>query len=706
MEVNVETGSMVLTKAARETLDVLTVEAVAQPLTHSIHAYGSIVAPWDHHAVIASPLTGRIVDLKVSPGESVQAGQVLAAMESPELEQLVLELRAAQVDLSLSIKLVDNISQASRSGAIPGVRLIETQSKLEQDRAAVELASAKWQALQLPPAMLETILRSPDQDHRQLLELRSPISGVVTHADLSIGKVVDPKEHLFEILDLSSVWLKIQVLEKDLAGVAIGQPVELRLTADASEVFKGTVDVVDSFLDPNTHLGTVWATLRNPEGSRAKLLPGMSASVRLEAASSGEPLVIPLQSVIRDGAERFVLVEQEQTDVASTYQKQPLVLGKRSGELVEVRGGNLYPGDRVVTRGSHELGSFFAKGVLKVSPESARDIGLTTQPASISTIAETIAIDGVVDVPPTHRSIASAQLGGAIQSILVDRGAKVSRGQVLARIASQAFQNLQLDLLQANLNVSMKQTIVSNLRSASDAIAKRQLWETESQLNQFTSRRDILVQQLRTAGITEQQIAELLATKKLIPTLPVRAPIDGVIVGFDKFLGHVVRPDEPLFEVHDLSHAWVQGFISERDFPRVRIGQQVRMRFVTSPDEIILGSIARSGESISDDDRTLSVWIELKEMPAFQLQHNMLARISIETGATASGLSVPPQAIVHEGMRSYIFVQGEDQTFERRFVVTGPSNDLQVGIVDGLKPGESVAVGGAMHLQSGYAALK
>ncbi|MEZ6080401.1 MAG: efflux RND transporter periplasmic adaptor subunit [Pirellulaceae bacterium] len=566
MEVNVETGSMVLTKAARETLDVLTVEAITRPLRHSLHAYGSIVAPWDHHAVIASPLTGRIVDLKVSPGESVRAGQVLATMESPELEQLVLELRAAQVDLSLSMKLIENISQASLTGAIPGARLVEAQTKLEQDRVAVELASAKWQALQLPPAMLAAILRAPEQNHRQLLELRSPIGGVVTHADLSIGKVVDPKEHLFEILDLNTVWLKIQVLEKDLAGVAIGQHVELRLTADAHEVFAGTVDIVDSFLDPDTHLGTVWATLSNPDGSRAKLLPGMSGSVRLDLSSSGEPLVIPLQSVIRDGAERFVLVEQEQTDVASTYQKQPLVLGKRSGDLIEVRGGDIYPGDRVVTRGSHELGSFFAKGVLKVSPESARDIGLKTQSASMNTIAETITIDGVVDVPPTHRSIASAQLGGAIQTILVDRGEKVRQGQVLAEIASQTFQNLQLELLQPHLNFSMQLTFVGNLRSASDAIAKRQLWEAESQLNQFSSRRDIISQQLRTSGITDQQIDELLATKKLIPTLPVRAPIDGVIVRFDKFLGHVVRPDEPLFEVHDLSHAWVQGFISERDF--------------------------------------------------------------------------------------------------------------------------------------------
>lgn len=554
--------------------------------------------------------------------------------------------------------------------------------------------------------MLEAILNSPQQNHRQLLELRSPIGGVVTHADLSIGKVVDPKEHLFEILDLSTVWVKIQVLEKDLAKVSVGQKIELRLTADTDEVFRGKVDVVDSFLDPETHLGTVWATIKNEIDSRARLLPGMSGNVRLDTAADGESLVIPIQSIVRDGAERFVLVEQEQTDVASTYRKQPLVLGKRSGDLIEVRGGDLYPGDRVVTRGSHELGSFFSKGVLIVGPESARDIDLQTAVVTADSIAQTITIDGVVDVPPTHRSIASAQLGGAISRILVDRGQKIQRGEVLAEIASQAFQNLQLELLQANLNVQMKESIVRNLQSANEAIAKRQLWENESQLNQFTSRRDVIVQQLKTAGITEAQVKNLIANKKLIPTLPVRAPIDGVIVGFDKFLGHVVRPDEPLFEVHDLSHAWVQGFISERDFSRVRLGQKVRMRFVTAPDEIILGTVARSGEAISEDDRTLSIWIELQDMPKFQLQHNMLARINIETGASENSLVVPLQAVVREGMRSYVFVEGKDKTFERRFVETGRANDLRVGIEAGLQSGEVIAVGGATALQSGYAALK
>ena len=706
MEVNVETGRMVLTKAARETLDVQTVESVSKQIAQSIYAYGTLVAPWNRHAVIASPLTGRITNLKVRPGETVAAGQVLAEMESPELQQLVLALRASQVDRLLSERMVENVRPAILSGAVPGVRLIEAISKLEQDSAAVKLASAKWRSLQLPSTMLEAILLEPRLDHQQLLELQSPIDGIVTHADLSIGKVVDPKEHLFEVLDLRKVWLQIHILEKDLAQIVVGQRVVLRLTALPEHPIVGTIDVVDSFLNPDTHFGTVWATLTNDMRGIVQLLPGMSGSVQVELQQSGERLVIPVSAVIRDGAERFVLVELEQTTVASTYQKQPLVLGKRDGDLIEVRGGNLYLGDRVVTRGSHELGSFFAKGVLTVSPETARDIGLTTQVVASHVVAETLAIDGIVDVPPTHRSVASAQMTGNIKSILVDRGQNVRRGDVLAEVSSQAFQNLQIDLLQANLNVKLRKTVVDNLRSANDAIAQRQLWENESQLNQFSSRRDALIQQLKTAGLTDAQIIDLANNQQIIDSLPVRAPIDGAIVGFDKFLGYVVRPDEPLFEVHDLSHAWVQGFISERDFSRVRIGQHVRMRFVTSPDIVVLGIVARSGQSVSNDDRTLSIWIELQDMPAFQLQHNMLARIHIETGDSSSGLAVPVEAIVREGTRAYVFVEGANKTFERRFVITGKANDLQVGILDGLSPGESIAVGGAAALQSGFAALK
>ena len=709
MEVDVDKGSMVLTKAARETLDVQTVEVTPQSIHRSVTAYGSIVVPWKQHAVIASSLSGRIVDLKARPGDAVVAGQVLAELDSPELEQLQLELRAAQVDVSLSTQLVASTEVSSRSGAIPAARLAEARLKLLQDQSAVEVAVAKWKALGLPLSAINAMLNNPQQPVRQNLQLLSPIQGIVTHADLSIGKVVDPKEHLFEIIDLSTVWLKIGVLEKDLASVAIGQSLSFHVTSIPAKEFTGVIDVVDSFLDPDTHLGIVWATLVNDSSTSSQLLPGMSGSVRIERAvkdSQSERLAIPMSAVIRDGAERFVLVEQEQTAVASTYQKKAVALGDRAGAAIEVLGGDLFPGDRVVTRGSHELGSFFAKGVLTIRPEVARDIHLKVQPVSMQSIANTINIDGVVDVPPMNRSVASAQLGGTIKSILVDRGSKVRRGDILAEIISQPFQNLQLELIKVQLDLGLQKGVLENLKLAVDAIAQRRLWEAESLVNQLTSRRNSIAMQLKTAGLTSEQIDFISSTRQLMQSLPVRAPIDGVVVGFDKFLGHVVRSDEPILEIHDLSHAWVQGFISERDFPSIRIGQSVRVRLVTSPDEVLKGTIVRSGKSISDIDRTLSVWIELEDMPTFQIQHNMLARISIETGASTSGLSVPKDAIIREGMRSYVFIEGPDKTFERRFVVTGVTNDLRVGIDAGLQVGDSIAVGGAMALQSGYAALK
>ena len=706
MEVNAETGKMVLTKAARGTLDVQTAEVGPQPLSQSILAYGTLVSPWNRHAMVSSPLSGRIVELLVIPGETVTAGQVLAELESPELELLQLELRTAQTALDLSLRLVTSSEAASRTGAIPEIRYIEAQNQVEQSRAALEIARAKWMGLQLPVETLEAMLQAPDEPRQQRLSLKSSIDGVVTHADLSIGKIISPKDHLFEVLDLSTVWLKVGVLEKDLAQVAVGQTLELTLTAWPGETFPAEVDVFGQFLDPQTHLGTIWASLRNPSPQEPRLLPGMSGQVQLRIGAAGDKIVLPMSAVIRDGAERFVLVEEEQTQVNSTFQKQTVVLGQRMGDLIEVRGGNVYPGDRVVLRGSHELGSFFTKGVLRVSPETARDIGLALQPASQMTLAETITIDGLADVPPTRRTIAAAQLSGSIAHILVDRGQKVRAGEVLAEIISQEFQNLQLDLLRAHLDAGLQQTVMENLREARDAVSQRRLWEAESRLNQSNGLRENVEQRLKTAGMSDEQLSQLLMTSTLVPTLPVRAPIEGVVVDFDKVLGHVVQPDESLFEIHDLSQVWIVGFVSERDLSRVKEGQTVRVRFVADANEVVIGTLVRSSRSVGRDDRTLSVWIELKQMPRVPVLHNMLARLTIETGQIPSTLAVPRTAVVREGTRSYVFIRTEDNTFERRFVRLGRSDDVAVEIREGLLPGDAVAVSGAMALQTGYAALR
>lgn len=705
IEVDYDAGTLLVTGAVRRMLDIQTEELVSGPIIETITTNGTVVSPWTHYAVISSPLTGRIVGLHVASGERVVRGQLLAELRSPDLERLQADLRQALIERELSLKLVETTRAASTSGAIPASRLLESEAKLLQDQALLDLAVAKWRSLRLPANTLEAIFADPRREHPQLLSLFSPRDGIIAHTDLSVGKVVDPQEHLFDLVDLSEVWLEIEVLEKTMSDVRPQQRVEFFPNGRPGQSLVMEIDVVAPVLNAETHLGAAWATFSNPT-QPATLVPGMSGLVKISVTRQEQALAVPLTAVIQDGAERFVLVEDSRTLRVSTYRKQEVALGTRSGDQIEVRGGELFPGDRVVTQGSHELGGLFVKGVLKLGPQAARDIGLSIEPAAVAEIASVTTIDGVLDVPPTHRASVTAQFGGTIDRLLVDRGQAVRTGQVIAELISHDFHNAQLELLSADADLELKRRTLANYKLAGTGLSDRQVLEAASRMELAKVRRETAYRQLGQVGIGDEQLAELLVSKRVIENLPVHAPIDGQIVGFSQVLGGVVTPEEPILEMHDLSRGWVQGFVSERDHSRIGLGQVTRCRFVTAPQEVVTGKVVRSGQMLTTDERTLSVWIELDELPAFPIQHNLLARLAIETGVAERRLSVPQGAVIQEGLRSFVFVAKPDQTFERRRVVTGLADDRRVEIREGLSEGELVAVGGVAALQSGYAAVQ
>ncbi len=705
IEVDYDAGTLVVTRSVLTMLDLKTEELASRPIIETITTNGTVVAPWTHYAVISSPLTGRIVGLHVASGERVVRGQLLAELRSPDLERLQADLRTALIERELSLKLVETTRAASASGAIPASRLLDSEAKLLQDQTALDLAVAKWRSLRLPDNTLDAIFDDPRREHPQLLSLFSPRDGIITHTDLSVGKVINPEEHLFDLVDLSEVWLEIEVLEKMMSDVRPRQRIEFFPNSRPGQSVVMEIDVVAPVLNAETHLGAAWATFSNST-QPATLVPGMSGLVKISVMRAEQALTVPLTAVIHDGAERFVLVEDSRTLRVSTYRKQEVALGTRSGDQIEVRGGELFPGDRVVTQGGHELGGLFVKGVLKLGPQAARDIGLSIEPAAVAEIASVTHIDGVLDVPPTHRANVTSQFGGTIDRLLVDRGQQVRAGQVIAELISHDFHNAQLELLSADADLELKRKTLANYKLAGTGLSDRQVLEAESRWELANIRRETAYRQLGHVGIGDEQLAELLESKRLIEFLPVHAPIDGQIVGFSQVLGSVVTPEEPILEMHDLIRGWVQGFVSERDHSLIQLGQATRCRFVTAPQEVVAGKVVRSGQMLTTDERTLSVWIELDELPSFPIQHNLLARLTIETGVAERRLSVSRGAVIQEGLRAFVFVAKPDQSFERRLVVTGLADDRRIEIREGLSEGELVAVGGAAALQSGYAAVQ
>lgn len=705
VQVDVARGHLLLTPAARDSLAVTTAEVEVRPVEGTLLAYATVELPWTHHGFATARLPGRIVKVHVAPGQSVRAGDVVAEVKSLDLDTLQLDALTAQTEVGLNEKLVKELRASVESGAVAGQSLIDAEGKLAQARNSLVVARSKWSAVGLAAGSFDALLTRGKADPGLTLPVRTPVGGTVIHAELTTGKVVEPTEHLAEVADLSTVWVRLGVLEKDFDRVAAGTPVDVRLTALPGEVFRTSVSALAPYLDPATHLGSVWVELKNPSGAEPRVVPGMIGQADVILTADKPRPTVPVSAVAREGVDRFVFVEEANAAGASEYRKKPVALGRRSGDRVEIVGGELFPGDRVVVHGAHALGGLFAPGVLRLGPEAERDIGLRMGAATAGSVDETVTLDGAVDLPPADRGSAASPLAGVIASVRTDRGKFVKAGDVLAEVVSPELLTLQLDLIRTSLDLQLEADTLARIKDL-QAVAKQRVWEAEGRVATLRSQVDTLRRKLETAGFAAADIDRVVESKQVLSAVPVRSPISGVVVTFEKALGQAVATQEVLFSVHDRSRPLVMAAVPERDLQRVRVGQPVRVRLVTDPETVLTGRVARSGRTVGADNRSLAVWVELDAGNLPLLVHGQLASVTVVTKTRPASVSVPRGAVAGEPGTEVVFVRRPDGVFERRGVETGRADDRVVEIVRGLAVGEPVAVRGVSELVTGFASLR
>jgi membrane fusion protein, heavy metal efflux system len=708
VEVDAERGLVTLSPEAQAALALQLARAEPGKLRQTTLAYARVVTPWQQRYFVSSRLPGRISQLLVKSGEQVEAGQLLAEIASPDLEGLVLELQSAANDLALTRRQYDLLVGLEREQIVNGREFIEIAARLEQQRLALETVVLKLRSLGIEAARVDELLAMPAGSSRELrLPIRAPLAGTVSHSDLAVGKVVVADEHLFEVNDLSKLWVEIEVLENDLPEIQRGQAVELELAAYPGLKLSTRVDVVGSEIDPRTHVARVWAEM--PAGEiGTRFLPGMHGVARIVVSPDRELLTLPAGALLGSGAERYVLVELASTKRGFEYRRQNVVVVAEDVLQAQVQVGSLVPGDRVVSRGGHVLSSFFVLGSLRLSPEGMRNVGLQTAAAGMQTVEEILTFNGVIDLPPGGMATVSSQVKGTLFRLLVDREQEVAAGQIVAEVAGMEAVDSQLDLLQTEREVAWLEATLQRLQAGgqTQVVAAKLLWEWESRLNAARNKRAAAERLLLTLGMSREELAEVLQRGEPRDSIPIRSPISGRVVRVNKTLGEGVGADESLLEVCDYRRVWAQGFLLEQEAGRVGTGLPARVKLVSRPEFLGLGQIVRSAQQIGEQDRTLSVWVEFGQPEGFVLQRNLLAELTATLSSSQSTLAVPRSALARDGIRNYVFVQKPDGLLERRMVMVGRADDRWVEVRGGLQAGEIVAVQGISELATTYAGVR
>jgi cobalt-zinc-cadmium efflux system membrane fusion protein len=253
-----------------------------------VHAVGTVDFNPEHVAAVGTRLKGLVSRVTKFEGDTVESGDVLAVIESAELGEaqaavsmLEAEKRAADVNLNREKALAKKNLTTQREAEVAGV---------EAERYQLLLGAAK----QKVAALSGGVGSRPGRLGAH--ELRSPMKGTIVERSISAGQSVEGQLVAFRVADIDHLWVALDVFERNLAKLRVGDGVELSPLAAPTETFEGRVARVGAVIDAETRSAPVRVEVDNRD---RRLRAGQAVNARIHAAGGGdqESTLVPSTAV-------------------------------------------------------------------------------------------------------------------------------------------------------------------------------------------------------------------------------------------------------------------------------------------------------------------------------------------------------------------------------------------------------------------------
>jgi cobalt-zinc-cadmium efflux system membrane fusion protein len=346
----VPTGEVAITLSKEATdragIEVTTVESSSQATTLRIPG---TVQPNAYKTVSVTPLTnGRVTRVAAELGQSVQGGQLLAEIYSPELAEARTKYLSATAELSAHELELQRTEKLVAIGGASKQELEQLHAEHTGKLAMVDSYRSKLLLLGLSEQDIQNL--TPRSHSDSTLRIVAPAPGVVTARAVNVGLNVDPSMSLFTLSDLASVWIVGELYERDFGAATVGTPVTVTFAAYPNLELSGKIAYIDPQVKAETRTTQVRVEVPNPKG---QLRLGMLAEVRLSSGQQANFISIP-RSAVQTLADRTVVYVQD-PQTPTRFLEREVVLGDSAGaDTVRVQSG-LQAGERIVTKGSFSL---------------------------------------------------------------------------------------------------------------------------------------------------------------------------------------------------------------------------------------------------------------------------------------------------------------------------------------------------------------
>lgn len=300
------------------------------------------------------------------------------------------------------------------------------------------------------------------------------------------------------------------------------------------------------------------------------------------------------------------------------------------------------------------------------------------------------ALQGFVTYNEDHTSRITSPLNGRVTQIFSKVGDKVKLGQSLAMLDSPDFGQANADLMKAESDLKLKEQAYERAKNLyeHEVLAKKEFENAESLFTQAKAEYQRALGRLKNYGVSKNN--NFILSTKIAGTVTERQINPGSEVKIDN--------PNPLFIVSDPKHLWINIEVPEKDLDKVRIGQHLKIDSSAFPDTPFKAKVILISKVLNPETRRIVVRCEMDNADE-KLKPEMYVYATPLDGE-AELAYVPNDAIITEGVKSYIFIEKTPGTIEKRLVKVAYQGHQNSFITEGVTEGERVVISGTLLLNS------
>lgn len=323
-----EEGTYELTATQFQSSSMTLGKMEKQAFHEVVSAKGMIDVPPANRAEVSSYFGGTVKQLSLLPGERVRKGQVLFVLENPDYVQMQQDFLEAQGQLAYLKSDYERQKNLARDSVSSQKKFLKAEADYAVTQARMASLSKKLALMNIKPETLTL------DNIRTTIAVHAPISGYVTEVAIAQGTFLTPTQPAVKIVNTDHIHLELNVFEKDLAKLNIGQPIQFRIQEEDSKAYQATIHLINKTIDPEKRTVGIHGHLVD-EKLAQRLNPGMYVEAAIYITSE-ERWALPKTAIVDVEGRFYALTLESRSDTGYTLVKKEVKTGLSSNDHLEI----------------------------------------------------------------------------------------------------------------------------------------------------------------------------------------------------------------------------------------------------------------------------------------------------------------------------------------------------------------------------------